>query len=153
MIRWLALLLLIPLPALAETWTGSAHVVDGDTIYVDQTRLRLLSIDAFESAQSCTRDGRSYPCGEEATRALLGLIGQRPVRCEGNQRDRYKRPLVRCWIGNLDLGRTMVETGWAVAEFGDEYRDDEDRARFARIGAWAGTFERPRDWRRNGGPR
>jgi endonuclease YncB( thermonuclease family) len=151
--RWLPLvLLLLPSTTFAESWFGTAHVVDGDTIYVDQTRLRLLSIDAFESAQTCTRDGRSYGCGEEATRALIRLIGQRPVRCEGNQRDRYKRPLVKCWIGNLDLGRAMIDSGWAVAEFGDEYQADEKRARAARAGAWAGMFERPKDWRR-GHPR
>lgn len=53
--RWLLILLLLPCPALAETWSGSAHVVDGDTVYVDQTRLRLQSMDAFESGQTCQR--------------------------------------------------------------------------------------------------
>jgi endonuclease YncB( thermonuclease family) len=146
--RWLALLALLPFPAFAEVWTGSSHVVDGDTIYVDQTRLRLLSMDAFESVQSCTRDGRSYGCGEEATRALIGVIAQRPVRCVGDKRDRYGRPLVTCWIGRIDVGREMVRLGWAVAEYGNEYRADEDRARAERAGAWSGTFERPKDWRR-----
>jgi endonuclease YncB( thermonuclease family) len=146
--RWLALLALIPLPALAETWSGSAHVVDGDTIYVDQARLRLLSMDAFESTQTCTRDGRTYACGEESTRALIRLIGQRPVRCEGDQRDRYKRPLVHCRIGSLDLGREMVRQGWAVSEFGPEYQRDEESAQAGRLGAWTGTFERPREWRK-----
>jgi hypothetical protein len=46
-------------------------------IYVDQTRLRLISMDAFEAARTCTRDGRSYSCDEEATGALIRLIGQR----------------------------------------------------------------------------
>jgi endonuclease YncB( thermonuclease family) len=77
MMRWLALLALIALPALAETWSGSAHVVDGDTLYFDQT------IDAFESGQTCTRDGRAYPCGEESTRALLSLIGHRRFGAKG----------------------------------------------------------------------
>lgn len=142
------LLILLPFPALAETWIGSAHVVDGDTVYVAQTRLRLLSMDAFESAQTCTRSDRSYACGEESTRALIGLINQREVRCEGEKRDRYGRPLVNCWINDLDLGREMVRLGWAVAEFGAEYQNDEDQARTSKAGAWAGTFERPKDWRR-----
>lgn len=145
--RWLALLLLIPFPVLAETWTGQVRVIDGDTIIVNQTRLRLLSIDAFESAQSCTREGQEYPCGLEATRALIGLISQREVRCEGQKRDRYGRPLVVCWVDDLDLGREMVRLGWAVAEYGTEYRADEDQARSAKAGAWAGTFSRPQRWR------
>lgn len=49
--RWL--LLLIPCPARAQTWSESGHVVDGNIIYVDRTRLRLLSMGAFESSQTC----------------------------------------------------------------------------------------------------
>jgi len=147
--RWLALLLLLlPGPALAETYSGSAYVVDGDTVIVNQTRLRLLSMDAFESAQNCSRDGQTYPCGLEATRALIGLIGQREVRCDGDKRDRYGRPLVQCFIGDLDLGREMVRQGWAVAEYGAEYRADEETAQKARAGAWEGEFKRPIEWRR-----
>lgn len=148
MMRWLLLLILLPGSAWAETWTGMAHVVDGDTIYVDQTRLRLLGTDSFESAQTCMRNDQQYACGTEATRALIGIIQNRPVRCEGSQRDRYKRPLVRCWVGDLDLGREMVRLGWAVSEYGTEYRADQDHAQAVRAGAWAGTFTRPQEWRR-----
>lgn len=77
--RGLALLFTLPFLALAETYSGSAHVVDGDTVIVNQTRLP--STDAFERAQNRARDGQEYPCGLEATRALIGLIGQREVRC------------------------------------------------------------------------
>lgn len=146
--RWISILLLIPSWAWAESFSGSAHVVDGDTIIVDQTRLRLISIDTFESTQTCTRNGTSYPCGEESTRALIGLIRQRPVQCEGTQRDRYKRPLVRRTVAEIDLGREMVRSGWAVAEYGTDYVRDEEQAQAARVGAWAGTFERPRDYRK-----
>jgi endonuclease YncB( thermonuclease family) len=146
--RWLLILLLLPIPALAETWSGSAHVVDGDTLYVNQTRLRLLSMDAFESAQNCQQNEREYQCGTEATRALIGLIRGRPVNCVGDQRDRYKRPLVVCRIGDLDLGREMVRLGWAVSEYGNEYRTDEQAAQADRLGAWSGTFTRPVDWRK-----
>jgi endonuclease YncB( thermonuclease family) len=147
-VRWLLILLLLPGPALAQTWTGFVHVVDGDTVYVDQTRLRLLSMDAFESAQTCQRDGQPYECGTAAIRALITLIGGRPVTCTGDKRDRYGRPLVVCWIGDLDLGRAMVRLGWALAEYGTEYRADQDSAQAARAGAWAGTFIRPVEWRK-----
>jgi endonuclease YncB( thermonuclease family) len=147
--RWLLILCLIPGPALAETWTGAAHVVDGDTIYIDQTRLRLLSMDAFESAQTCQKEGREYPCGVEATRGLIGLIGGRTIQCVGDRRDAYKRPLVRCIVGGIDLGREMVRLGWAMSEYGTDYRAEQDQAQQARAGAWAGTFTRPQDWRRS----
>jgi hypothetical protein len=50
------------------------------------------------------------------------LVRGKQVRCEGDKRDRYGRPLVHCWIGPVDLGRQMVQLGWELAEFRDEYR-------------------------------
>lgn len=149
--RWLVLFALLSSPALAETWTGSAHVVDGDTIYVDQARLRLLSMDAFETAQNCEKGGKDYACGLEATLALITLTKNQKVTCEGNKRDRYDRPLVHCRIGDIDLGREMVRLGWALSEYGSEYKSDQEFAQQNRNGAWAGTFQRPQEWR-NGQP-
>ena len=146
--RWILLIVLLPLPVLAESWKGYAYVVDGDTISINQTRLRLTDMDAFESAQNCEKGGQEYACGFEAMLALINLIRDREVRCEGDRRDRYHRPLVRCLVGNVDLGRQMVRSGWALAEFGEEYREDEALARYTRAGAWAGTFDRPKEWRR-----
>lgn len=145
---YLRLLLLFPCPALAETWFGQPHVIEGDTVIVDQIRLRLVSMDAFETAQNCTRDSRDYACGFEATQALIKLIANRPVTCTGDERDRYQRPLVVCQIGDLDLGREMVRLGWAVSEPGSDYLRDQETAQAARSGAWAGTFQMPREWRR-----
>ena len=45
----------------------------------------------------------------------------------------------------------MVSAGWAVA-YG-AYDLEERRARAAGAGAWAGTFERPADWRGTHGGR
>src|SRR5262245_19167959 len=54
---------------------GIARVIDGDTIDVDQTRIRLEGIDAPEAGQTCKRKWfGSWPCGHEATAALRRLI-------------------------------------------------------------------------------
>jgi endonuclease YncB( thermonuclease family) len=44
----------------------------------------------------------------------------------------------------------MVRQGWAVAEFGHDYDEDERQARATKVGAWSGSFDRPKDWRKNG---
>jgi endonuclease YncB( thermonuclease family) len=148
-VRWLPLLVvLIPFPALAETWTGSPKVIDGDSLVVAGQEMRLHNIDAFEKEQLCTRDGEQYPCGLDATLALIGLIQAREVACEGQIRDRYGRVLAKCRIGDLDLGSAMVRSGWALAAWRAEYRPDEQYAREARLGAWVGTFQRPKEWRK-----
>ena len=54
----------------------SDNAVDGDTIEVDEERIRLWRIDAPEVAQFCTEDGARYPCGLDASQALRKRIGR-----------------------------------------------------------------------------
>ena len=49
--------------SLGTTVSGAARVIDGDTLEIGGTRVRLHGIDAPESAQRCRADGRSWPCG------------------------------------------------------------------------------------------
>lgn len=129
-----------------ETLAGVARAADGDSLMLGGARIRLEAIDAPELAQTCGRDGGDYPCGREAREALSRLISDRDVACESRQNDRYGRALAVCVADGVELNRAMVEAGWAVAYGG--YRDAEDAARRARRGLWAGTFERPQEWRR-----
>jgi endonuclease YncB( thermonuclease family) len=46
----------------------------------------------------------------------------------------------------------MVRAGWALAAYGHEYDADQEFARALKAGAWAGTFQNPADWRRQGRP-
>ena len=72
-------------PATTATLSGCAKVVDGDTLRVDDGRVRLFGIDAPESDQSCERpDGSVWQCGRAATQALETMIvaGHYPIaRC------------------------------------------------------------------------
>ena len=68
----------LPFPAHADI-TGKARVVDGDTIRIGKTKIRLHGIDAPETKQECYRmDDSPYRCGEAATDALRVLIGAAP---------------------------------------------------------------------------
>lgn len=124
---------------------GPASVGDGDSLVIGTERIRLRGIDAPELDQICRRDGRDYPCGRESRAFLAGLIGSRPVACEGRERDRYQRLLADCHADRIALAPAQVEAGWAVA-YGD-YEREEAAARERGRGLWSGDFERPRDWR------
>lgn len=140
-----------PLLREAQTQRGAARVADGDSLVVDGARIRLKGMDAPELAQTCTRGGAIYPCGREARDVLARLVDGHAVSCESRERDRYERALATCVAGGVELNRAMVEAGWAVSH--GDYREAEAAARRAKRGLWAGSFERPQDWRRlHGGP-
>lgn len=133
----------------AETFAGRANAIDGDSLDVSGHEVRLLGIDAPEGRQSCTRDGRSWGCGEEARRALQRMIGHAVVSCRSHERDQYGRIVATCEAGGRNLGQAMVQSGLAVS-YG-RYRSEEAEARAARRGLWAGEFLAPREWRRQNG--
>ena len=129
-----------------------AKVVDGDSLDIGATRIRLHAIDAFEGRQRCERGGSSWDCGAAATTELRRLVGSRAASCEKTDTDIYDRTVAICRSGGLDLGAQMVRAGLALAyrHYGNDYVDEEDEARVARRGAWAGTFTAPWDWRHDG---
>ena len=124
---------------------GVAVVADGDSITLGGERIRMRGIDAPEYSQTCRKDGADYPCGKLARQSLMRLIAGQPVSCTGWQRDRYGRLLGDCKAGEVDLNRSQVAAGWAVA-YGD-FEAEEAVARAGKIGIWAGTFDQPQTWR------
>jgi endonuclease YncB( thermonuclease family) len=125
---------------------GETVVVDGDSLRIGETAIRLKGIDAPELRQSCRRDGRTYACGAVARAALADLVRPAVPRCRVTGRDRYGRSLARCAVGREDIGASLVRRGFAVA-YGD-YEREEAEARAGPLGLWAGEFDRPEDWRR-----
>lgn len=142
---------LLAYPAAAQPdIEGTASVIDGDTIEVHGTRIRLHGIDAPESRQECTRpDGTNWRCGQQAALALSDRIDRATVCCEPRNRDHYGRVVAVCFKGAEDLDRWMVANGWALAyrKYSLDYVADEDRAQRDKRGVWSGSFEMPWDWR------
>jgi len=138
-------------PALAETISGTASVIDGDTVEILGRRIRFNAMDAIESRQRCTLpDGKSWNCGRDAAFALADKIGRSPLSCSVVDIDRYGRAVAICSLRGEDVGGWMVENGWAVAyrRYGTQYVAAEDRARKARRGIWESHFVMPWDWRK-----
>ena len=69
-----AILLTFSGAATGATVIGIARVLDGDTIKIGSTSIRLFGIDAPEMAQSCrSAAGTVYRCGEDAAERLRFL--------------------------------------------------------------------------------
>jgi endonuclease YncB( thermonuclease family) len=129
-----------------EAITGPAHAIDGDSIVVNGEEMRIKGMDAPEYRQTCREGEQEMPCGQRATAAMKRWLTRGPVYCYGAERDRYNRRLVLCRVNGVDIGRDLVINGLAV-DYG-LYPEEEREAASAGRGIWAGTFERPEDYRR-----
>jgi endonuclease YncB( thermonuclease family) len=148
-------LCLMAWPAVAQSLSGQADVVDGDTLAIrgENTRIRLYGVDAPEGKQTCNdAQGQRYLCGARAADALAELIGRNGrVTCREEDRDRYGRAVAVCHANGRDINGELVRQGWAV-EYGQysdgRYSEEETEARQAKRGLWVGSFVKPWDWRR-----
>ena len=136
--------------ALAEPITGVPQVLDGDTIQIGTTRIRLFGIDAFEGEQMCEGPGsQRYGCGGKATRALTELIAAEFTVCVPKGTDVYGRLLAICRVKTIDLSAAMARQGHALAyvKYALDYVFEEQQAKQERAGAWAGSFVPPWEFR------
>jgi endonuclease YncB( thermonuclease family) len=129
---------------------GQASVIDGDTIEIHRTRIRLYGIDAPESGQTCLVEGSPTRCGQQAALALADKIASHIVTCEPKDRDRYDRVVAICRAAGEDLNAWMVAQGMAVAyrQYSIDYVPQEEQAAASKRGIWKGEFIFPWDWRR-----
>jgi endonuclease YncB( thermonuclease family) len=138
--------------ALANTISGAAWVVDGDTIDIRGERIRIMNIDALELDQKCSgrHGGKAWYCGQEAARALWGLVSQYSVTCETMGTDYAGRWFAECSIPGMSVASWMAANGWAVPNQDCACEEVRQRADFARrnaTGIWSSEFEMPWEWR------
>lgn len=136
----------------AMSATGTARIIDGDTVEIEGTTFRLSGIDAPELGQPCVNsEGVSFDCGEVARRGLEAAIGGRQVTCNAEARDFYQRPIALCVVDNTDLAMEMVTRGYAVpfTEYSQTYAAAGDAAQAAAAGLWNTQFEMPWDYRKD----
>jgi endonuclease YncB( thermonuclease family) len=136
--------------AQAADLSGVPRVVDGDTLAIGTTKIRLEGIDAPETDQVCLNaNGVRWTCGIDSRDQLAAHIGNRLISCSPNGTDAYKRTLAICSLAGEDLNAWMVQQGWALAyvQYSTVYRKVEDDARANQRGLWQGAFIAPWDWR------
>jgi len=136
---------------LAKEIRGFAKITDGDTIKINNNKIRLHGIDTPETKQICSRNSKKYNCGKEATDALIYKINKNHVVCIVQDRlDKYKRYIGVCFIEEVNLNKWMVKNGYAVAyrRYSRDYVKDEDYAKKNKLGLWSGNFIYPEKWRK-----
>jgi endonuclease YncB( thermonuclease family) len=130
--------------------SGIATVIDGDTIAVGETRIRLEGIDAPEAAQSCGRRWfGTWACGRAAADELAKLLGRQTVVCENKGTDKYGRMLGICFVNGVDMNAEMVRRGyaWAFVKYSTSYVSVEAEAKASKAGVWQGDAQPPWEFR------
>jgi endonuclease YncB( thermonuclease family) len=133
--------LTLPSVMAAPVPPGPVRVIDGDTLHIGETRIRLHGIDAPERDQHCDGpSGAAWACGQWARAHLQRLVRAGRVDCVALDTDRYGRTLARCTAGGADIAAQMVADGAATAyrKYSTAYIGQEREARAAARGLWAG---------------
>ena len=157
--RIVILFLIFTTNILAEEIIGIPKIVDGDTVHIDNYKIRLEGIDAPEMKQKCKKPylqimiftfQKDYYCGQISKKKLIQKIENKQVQCIVSGKDRYKRYLAKCLKGKINLNRWMVRNGYAVAyrKYSKLYILDENFAKEEKLGLWRGTFIKPEKWRK-----
>lgn len=145
----LFVLALLANPAAAD-FIGTVHVVDGDTMHVGETRVRLHGIDAVELDQTCTNaDGAEWECGKWVRAEVVKRYQGKMVSCQTIDMDRYGRTVAKCAFKGQDIGADLVWDGLvgSYAKYSSDYLDEEKAAAIAGRGLWASTAMLPSEFR------
>ena len=160
--RTIIIFLIFSTNILAEEIIGIPKIVDGDTVYINNHKIRLEGIDAPEMKQKCKKEKlkissiigytlyEDYNCGKYSKENLAAKVKGSKIKCISFAKDRYKRYLAKCFKGKINLNRWMVRNGHAVAyrRYSKEYIPDEDFAKENKLGLWQGKFLNPEKWRK-----
>lgn len=150
---FLLVLLASSLALAQQTITGRASVIDGDTIEIRGQRIRLAGIDTPESAQLCYNSkGQMFRCGALVANNLSSWLGQRTVTCRTTGESNRERLIANCMVGGVDVAGWLASQGYGFIDprFATNHRARVEQARSRRVNLWAGRFQLPWEYRRQG---
>ncbi len=129
-----------------------AVAIDGETLEIEGERIAIWGVDAPAPGQTCTRDGETYDCGQEAADALASFLADQNLRCTPKP-DRRRQVVAHCAARYTecfgteckdrwrDITEELIAEGLGVQrrdETGGAYDADAETARLGYGGIWAG---------------
>ena len=140
-----------------ELVSKNISVIDGDTILLNNYKIRFSGIDAPESyfrgkMQICFQNKKKILCGHQAKKKLTQKIGNNTVKCLlEKKKDIYNRILAECFIKDESLSVYMVKNGYAFdypRYSKKKYLEFQEFAKKNKLGLWNTKFEYPWIWRK-----
>ena len=141
-----------------ELISKNISVIDGDTILLENKKIRFSGIDAPESffrgkKQTCLLNSIKIFCGEVSKKKLEKKISNKIVKCiPEKEKDFYNRILAECFInGSESLSIFMVKNGYAFdypRYSKKKFATFQKFAKENKLGLWKMKFEFPWIWRK-----
>lgn len=129
---------------------GTARVIDGDSLLVDDQLVRLFGIDAPEQKQTCYIGNLVQACGEKSTTYLADMVHGKTIRCRVEKRDAFERVIANCIWNGRNINEVMVLAGQAIAwpRHSEIYLPTQNQAKAEKTGIWQTDFISPGEWRK-----
>jgi len=129
---------------------NSLKVIDGDTIILNDEKIRFSGIDTPELKQTCINGDQKVLCGVFAKMILIKKIGNKTPICISEGKDIYKRTLAECFVDGESLSSFLVKSGYAFAykRYSKKFIEDEEFAKVNKLGLWSMKFQYPWDFRK-----
>ena len=126
-------------------------VIDGDTIRLGDVKIRFSGIDAPEINQKCVASEGKVACGKISRDLLIEKVTNNKISCTDEGKDFYGRVLGECFVNGESLSAYLVREGFAFAyrKYSNKYIEDEEYAKFNKLGMWSMEFQYPWDYRSN----
>ncbi|WP_348524623.1 thermonuclease family protein [Mesorhizobium huakuii] len=127
-----------PKPKMPDDWNGTKLFQPVATaaglIEAKGYSVAISGIDVVPQDETCTTDGKSWPCGIRARTAFRAFLRGRAVVCTVPPEGGRDRIAAQCRIGKQDVGQWLVENGWARAAKGGPYVEAGEKAQSAKKG-------------------
>jgi len=122
-----------PKPKMPDDWNGTKLFQPvapaAGLIEAKGYSVAVSGVDVVRQDETCTTDGKSWPCGIRARTAFRAFLRGRAVVCTVPPEGGRDLIAAQCRIGKLDVGQWLVENGWARAAKGGPYVEAGDKAR------------------------
>ncbi len=137
--------------------SGKPVITDGDTVKINNKKIRFSGIDAPESyffgkKQICILDKVDIFCGILSKDKLVEKIGNQSIDCKiEKNKDQFNRLLGECFLDNESLSVYMVKNGYAFdypKYSKGKFSAYEKYAKNLSLGLWQMKFEYPWIWRK-----
>ena len=125
-------------------------VIDGDTIILNDEKIRFSGIDTPELKQICSKESQKIFCGILAKKLLIKKIGDEIPKCVKEGKDVYDRVLAECFVNGESLSSFLVRSGYAFAyrKYSKKFIKDEEFAKKNKLGIWSMKFQYPWEFRK-----